>query len=341
MKFVDFLKDRFFLYSLCAFTWVCMVVFMTAFHVSEQLIIIVSTLLAVSLVCGELWEFFRKKRYYDSIVRNIEELDKKYLISEMTDEPEFLDGQIFQYTLEQAGKSMAENVAGYRRENAEFREFIELWVHEVKLPLSSLQLILHNNRSSATEKALEQLRKVDGYADTVLYYARSENAEKDYIIKQVDLKKAVGSVAIRNREDLSLNGFTLNVHDIDLKVLTDGKWLEYILNQLISNSIKYISESNKNPEIEIYSEDLQDSVRLFFRDNGIGISEDDLPYIFEKSFTGKNGHRHAKSTGMGLYIAKNLCTKLGHGIECRSEEGVFTEFVITFYKNHFFDVTKL
>jgi signal transduction histidine kinase len=117
--------------------------------------------------------------------------------------------------------------------------------------------------------------------------------------------------------------------------MTDGKWLGYILGQLISNSLKYFSDT-REPEIHISAADEQDCVKLCFCDNGIGIPAADLPRIFDKSFTGENGRTSAKSTGMGLYIVKNLCEKLGHRIEVSSEFGVYTEFIITFAKNDYY-----
>ncbi|MBP5605594.1 MAG: sensor histidine kinase, partial [Ruminiclostridium sp.] len=235
--------------------------------------------------------------------------------------------------LRETDKSMCENVSEYRRENASFREFIEMWVHEVKLPVASLQLILHNGEETA--KALEQLRRIDSYTDTVLYYARSENAEKDYIITETPLKRTVNETVVKFRDDLTARGFAIMTDIPDITVMTDGKWLGYILGQLISNSLKYFA-SERVPEISIAAADMPDCVKLRFRDNGIGIPAADIPHIFDKSFTGANGRIGAKSTGMGLYIVKNLCAKLGHGIDVQSQVGEFTEFIITFARNDYF-----
>ncbi len=116
-------------------------------------------------------------------------------------------------------------------------------------------------------------------------------------------------------------------------MLTDGKWLEFIFGQLISNSLKYKAE-DRPLKISVTAEPHEDSVVLLFKDNGSGIPAEDLPYVFEKSFTGANGHRHPGSTGMGLYIVKSLCNRLGHSLTVRSEQGAFTEFIFTFSKNN-------
>ena len=126
--------------------------------------------------------------------------------------------------------------------------------------------------------------------------------------------------------------------DVDIQsklVLTDAKWLEFILNQIINNSIKYKRDDTESC-IKIKSEEDKEKIYLTIYDNGIGIPESDITRVFEKSFTGENGRAKAKSTGMGLYIAKKLCVKLGHRIEIESEAGSFTRVVIAFGKNDFY-----
>lgn len=335
MKLTDFFKDRYFIYIACAFAFGVMLLFMEAFHIQTQLIVIVGIIFWLLIIINETWEFFRKKGFYNDLFDKLDSLDKKYLISEMLESPRFYEGQLLCEILQQADKSMYESAAEYRRSASDFREFIEMWVHEIKLPVSSLLLMAHNNKSEFSGKALEQLRRIDGYTDTVLYYARSENAEKDYLINEVSLRRTVSNVAVKYREDLLLHNVQLQTSSLDINVLTDSKWLEFILGQLISNSLKFFSE-RREPVIEIFSEDLTDRTVLHLIDNGIGIPENDIPYIFEKSFTGENGRTCTKSTGMGLYIVKSLCGRLGHDISVTSVKGEFTEFRITFVKNDFY-----
>ena len=335
MKLNDFLKDRYFVYISYTAAFAVMLLYMRAFHIQTGLIAALSVIFWISVIIAEIWEFFRKKNFYDDLISKLDSLDKKYLISEMLESPHFYEGRLICEVLGQTNKSMYENAAEYRRNAADFREFIEMWVHEITLPVSSLLLMAHNHKSEANRKVLEQLRRIDGYTDTVLYYARSENAEKDYLINETLLKRSVSNEAVKHREDLLLHNVTLKTSDLDVSVMTDGKWLEFILGQLLANSLKFFSD-DREAEIKVSAEDLPDKTVLRFRDNGIGIPESDIPYIFEKSFTGENGRTHAKSTGMGLYIVKNLCERLGHDISVNSLKGEFTEFVITFNKNDFY-----
>ncbi len=279
--------------------------------------------------------FFRKKKFYDELFMNLNRLDQKYLVAEMVSEPDFYEGRLFYHAMYEINKSMCENVRKYQGNMNDFKDYIEMWVHEVKLPIASLQLMCHNNRELQAKKYMEQIRRLDRYTDQVLYYVRSEHAEKDYLIKEVNLQKAVSAVAVKNRDDLLGHGIDLQVENLDCIVRTDGKWLEFILNQIFNNSMKYRAE-DRQPLICVSAEEISDAVILHIRDNGIGISASDLPSVFQKSFTGENGRARAKSTGMGLYIVKQLCDRLGHKIEILSERGDYTEIKIWFGKHDFF-----
>lgn len=335
MKITDYLKDRWWFYLAAAIPFGMILLFLTAYRVSNQLIAYISVIYLLFIVIEELIGFYRKREFYNELAEKLEVLDKKYLIHEMLHRPSFLEGEIIYDALCEANKSMCECVAEYRRSVTDFREFIELWVHEVKLPVASLQLMAHNHKDELGDKFMEQLRRIDGYTDQVLYYARSENAEKDYIIKPVSLKRAVANAALKNREDLQLAGASIETEGLDVNVMTDGKWLEFILGQFTANSLKYKS-ADRELVINVSAENMPDKVLLHFRDNGIGIPERDLPRVFEKSFTGDNGRSYAKSTGMGLYIVKSLCERLGHSISVSSEQGSFTELTIVFAKNDFY-----
>jgi hypothetical protein len=335
MKFTDHIKDRAWFYLTAGIAYGMMLLFLTAYRVSLQLIEFITVIFVLFIITEEIIGFLRKRAFYSDLANKLDKLDKKYLIHEMLKRPDFYDGQVIYDALCEANKSMCENVSEYKRKSADFREFIEMWVHEVKLPVSSLQLMAHNHKDALGERFLEQLRRIDGYTDQVLYYARSENAEKDYIIKETSLKRTVANVALKNREDILLAGACLETEGLDVSVMTDGKWLEFMLGQFIANSLKY-KPADREPFIKITAKELSDRVLLHFYDNGIGIPENDQPRVFEKSFTGENGHSYAKSTGMGLYIVKSLCERLGHSISVRSEQGSFTELTIAFAKNDFY-----
>ncbi|MBP0972788.1 MAG: HAMP domain-containing histidine kinase, partial [Oscillospiraceae bacterium] len=247
MKLTEYLKDRGMTYLMFGVTWVLVLIFLYAFHVQFEAVVIVSVLLLLGVAAAELWSFRRKKRYYDKLMSDLEQLDQKYLLSEMTEEPDFCEGRLLYTVMQETNKSMCEHIGDYRRENAAFREYIELWVHEIKLPVAGMQLMCHNDGNT---KYAEQLRRIDDYIENVLYYARSRNAEKDYIIKAVSLKRVFSETAIRNRTELQERDIALHTEGLDTEVMTDAKWLAFILGQLMNNSMKYDAT-----EISVRAED--------------------------------------------------------------------------------------
>lgn len=330
MKFKDYIKDSIVSIIISVCTYLLMLFFMNSFGLSRDMLLILSIIFFIGFISRILWEYLRKRRFYKSLSDGISQLDKKYLISEIIEEPDFLEGRLIYDVLYESGKAMNENIDSYRRNTEELQEYLELWVHEIKLPVASLLLMSHNDENAA--KYEKQLRKIDSYIENVLYYARSENSAKDYIIKSVNLGNVFRNTAVKNRNELQAMDVSISTDNLDKCVTSDEKWLEFILNQLLSNSMKYFSDSRK-PELSIFTEETADSIILHFKDNGEGISSTDLPYIFDKSYTGENGRNHSRSTGMGLYIVKNLCNRLGHRISAESVKNEYTDIIIIFGKN--------
>ena len=257
----------------------------------------------------------------------------------MIEKPNFYEGELLYDALYEIDKSMAEKIKEYSLNIQDFKEYIEMWIHEVKLPLASLNLIVHNHKELSDKKITEQLKRLDDDIEQVLYYVRSENAEKDYMINTTELNKVISNVAMKNKDILLENNIDFEVEVGNKKVLTDSKWLEFIVNQIISNSIKYIRNDAKHL-IKITAEETNKNIILKIYDNGIGISKSDIPKVFDKTFTGNNGRKIETSTGMGLYIAKQLCKKLGHKITIDSKENVYTKVSILFNKDDFLNVAK-
>lgn len=275
-----------------------------------------------------LIESIRLKRYYDETHSIMESLDRKYLLPEVVEDTSFVEGRILNEIMRVVGRDMHENVSYYRRMQSEYREYIEMWVHEIKTPIASTKLIIENNRNPVTEKIDSQIDRVEGYIDQVLYYSRSSDVSKDYIVKEFSLKDSLVSVLKKNSRDFISKKIKLEVGSVEETVYSDPKWVEFIVNQIVLNSIKYSSE--KNPKIAVASRTEKNSVVLSIEDNGIGISERDLGRVFEKGFTGENGRKFSRATGMGLYLCQKLCRKLGLGIEIESEPGYGTRVEIVF-----------
>ena len=331
MRVSDYIKDHIIIYAISAVTLTIIEIFLKAYKVKAQAMGVVAVVFIFFLVTEQLLDYNRKKAFFNKLEVALKDLDKKYLLPEVLEEPDFLEGRIICDALRECGKSMTENVADNRRQMKNFREYIELWVHEIKIPVAALNLMYHNNEN-VDSKMKTQLKRIDDYIDNVLYYARSENAEKDYIIKTTPLNKAFSAAAGRNREELQLIDAIIDAKDLNIEVMTDGKWLEFIIGQLMDNTIKYRDEE-RQLVISVRAEREDQKIRFIYEDNGSGIDNADLPRIFEKSFTGNNGRNTSKSTGMGLYIVKNMCERLGHTIRAESERGKYTRFIVTFAEN--------
>ncbi len=335
MNFYDYFKDKFYQFILTFICYAIILIIFFAFKIDIGIIISTFFILINLFIVSILIDYFRKKKFYDTLLKNIDKLDKSYLVLETISKPNFYEGELLYQALYDINKSMSENVKTIYQQSKEFKEYIELWIHEIKIPLSTLNLI--NNSHNYDRRIKIQLKRINDYVEQVLYYSRSENASKDYLIRSVDLSTIIRNVGLKSIDDLLENKMNFIVDKVKIKVLTDSKWLEFILEQIINNSIKY-KKDNVDSYIKIEVNDEKNKTILTILDNGIGIKESDLKQVMNKSFTGENGRGKSKSTGMGLYIVKNMCEKLSHKIEIESKENEYTKVIITFFKNNYYDV---
>ncbi len=338
MKITNYLKDKFLPIFIYIINILIITMLLIAFKSNESLILVFITFQIILGLTLLLIEYSKKNSFYKTIQSKLINLDKKYLVLEMLDKPKTTEEELIYQIFYDINKSYIEELKDYKLILNNFKEYIELWIHEVKIPISSLVLMTHNYKENLPKKYITQINRLDNYIDQVLYYVRSNNSEEDYLIKEVSLQKIINAVALKNKDDLLENNIEFIVKINNEKALTDEKWLEFILNQIINNSIKY-KRNIKVPKIEINIEETPQKVLLTITDNGIGIPKNDLPKVFNKSFTGTNGRTTTKSTGLGLYIAKNLLKKLGHKIEIESEVNKYTKVTITFSKNNYYKIT--
>ena len=332
MKFRDFIKDKILLIVTVILALISIEILLLAYNIGiiAQIYIAIIIILVVSI--SIFVEYKNKQHFYNQLKTNMEELNEKYLISEIIKTPNFIEGKILKEIIQDTGKSMLENVNYYKNIQEEYKEYIELWIHEVKIPIAASKMIIENNKNAITKSIDEELDKVENYIEQALFYARSNAVEKDYIINRTNLKEIVSGSILKNKTTLLNEKVALELKDIEQEVYTDSKWATFIINQIIQNAIKYSKKENK--KIEIYSKTKNDKVILYIKDNGIGIKKGEITRVFERGFTGENGRIVGqKSTGIGLYLCKKLCDKLGLGIELNSEKDIGTEVRIIFPKN--------
>lgn len=278
-------------------------------------------------------DFWKKYKFYNEVYEKLEELDKKYLITELVRKPGFWEGDTFCDVLYETDRSMNERVNEQESSVREFKDYVEMWIHEIKLPISALSL-MNQNKQADFHSYQKQVDKISYYVEQILYYVRADAPQKDFLMKQCNVEKMVNEVLLEQKDVLISGKFTIEKKDIDVFVVSDAKWVKFMLGQLLHNSIKYKRGASGYLGFEVREE--QDKVTLCVEDHGIGVPAGDLKRVFDKSFTGENGRKVAASTGMGLYICQKMCRKLGHEMWMESVEGEFTKVMIRFGKNGYY-----
>lgn len=328
MSILEYLKERFLflVINLILFMALCMVLFMI--NVNTSIMMLVFCIWFFPLTSYITVELIKSKKFFDELEDTVDNLDRKYLVTEIIKEPEFVEGKILFGVLKRANKDMHENVNKYRDMQSGYREYIETWVHEIKTPIASTRLIIDNNENKITKSIEYETKKVEHYIEQILYYSKSNDAFKDYIINKSSLISIVRSVIKNNSRDFINKKISVDIDNVNDYVYSDAKWIEFIINQIIGNSVKYCSASQG--KITIYSTKNTNNIVLTIEDNGIGIVDNDISRVFEKGFTGENGRKFGKSTGIGLYLCSKLCEKLGLGLNLISNEGKGTGVSIIF-----------
>ncbi|MBP3502876.1 MAG: sensor histidine kinase [Clostridia bacterium] len=338
MNLKSFIKDKILLTVLLLFGIITIEIFLIPYPFGNFIKLYIPIVILSLYVIGVIIEYCTKRSFYENLSNTLNELSEKYLITEIINSPSFIEGKILKSLLEEIDRSMIENVNKYKYMQEDYKDYIELWIHEIKIPIAASKMVVENNKNEVTKSIDEELDKVEDYIEQALFYARSNTVEKDYYIRKVKLKDIVNESIKKNKAVLIQEKITINIHDVDLEVSTDNKWIVFILNQIIQNSRKY-RKQNENLEIEIYAKQGIENVILYVKDNGIGIKKGEITRVFEKGFTGTNGRlSNKKSTGIGLYLCKKLCDKLGIAIELNSIQEEGTEIRLVFPKSSYIDM---
>lgn len=327
MKLSIFLKDKWiFLLSQTAII-LFLALLLNTMKISNAAIALVCICFCFITFVSLILEYLQKNCFYRQLYQNLDAMEKKHYISSVIEEAGFTEGALLIDVLKQTTKSMNDEIASYRRMNTEYQDYIETWIHEIKIPISCIDLICENNKGEMASGVKEELSRIDDYVEQALYYARSTNLEKDYMIREINLDNLVKGTLKKYSKQLIAAKATPTFDNLSQTVYGDAKWLEFVLGQLIANSIKY----KKDTLMLTFSAcEEQDHVLLYVSDDGIGIQESELPRIFEKGFTGTNGRSYAKTTGIGLYLCRKLCNKMHLSISASSANGQGTTIQITF-----------
>ncbi|GEK91936.1 histidine kinase [Alkalibacterium kapii] len=213
-----------------------------------------------------------------------------------------------------------------KEKNEEQMNYFTLWLHQIKTPISAMSLLLQKNPEMRDSHHMEQeLIRVNDYTHMALNYLKLENSGKELDLQEIAVDNIIKTILKKYAVFFIYKDITVTYDPSTYSVLSDKKWLEVLIEQLVSNSLKYTKEG----EISIYFKDEQ---TLIIEDTGSGISQEDLPKIFEKGYTGLDGRLHEKSTGLGLFLSRKVCHRLGHNLLIDSELGKGTKAIIDFGK---------
>lgn len=202
-------------------------------------------------------------------------------------------------------------------------DYYTLWAHQIKTPIAASSLLVGEIEDKKVKNQLEQeLFKIESYVNIVLQYLRLESFHEDLVLKKENLEDLVKEIVKKYAIFFIQKGLSLNLHDLDRTIITDRKWFVVILEQVLSNSLKYTSQGG----IEIYFQ--EDT--LYIKDSGLGIQDSDLLRVFERGFSGYNGRLTQQSSGLGLYLSKKIADELGHQISIASQVGHGTTVMISF-----------
>lgn len=288
----------------------------------------------IPLLTVFLWDFYHRWRYYHVLAGRLTALHEKTLLHDVMEEADFAEGRLLQRLLAETDLYRNNQIADTQRRMGEYRDYVEVWVHEVKTPIAMLNLLMEKLDDEKQEEMLQvkqqigqELRRLDLLAEQALYYARSTFVAKDFMAERTRLADMVSAALKENSMTLIHAKTAVSMNDLEYEVFADRKWMVFILGQIIINAIKY-KKDTCSLSFNGVSED--ECVRLEIKDNGIGIAESDIVRIFDKGFIGENGRIGAKSTGIGLYLCKKLCEKMNLEIEARSKKGEGTVITIVF-----------
>lgn len=278
-----------------------------------------------------LWNYGRMARYWREVVELLDRVERVCEVPDLVEEPLFLAGRVSHAALDAVVQAASREAAVLLQDKRDYSEYVELWIHEVKTPLAAAKLVLADQHGPAASTLKAELERVEALVDQALYAARSSSLTNDYAIRETNLLEAAREAVKRNAHFLI--GRQVEVaFDVPegLTVLADRPWLVFCLQQVVVNAAKYGSGRIDFSVAEEAASTSRGRTVLTVADDGCGIPVADVPRVFDRGFTGQVGRAHGSATGMGLYLVKALCERMGLGVSLSSEEGAGTAVSFVF-----------
>ncbi|WP_160678069.1 sensor histidine kinase [Clostridium sp. C8-1-8] len=344
MKFKNFLKDRV-LYIVVYFisnTTVILIMYLTLIinkiNITKSNVFyafFVSTILfLLFIVC----DYYRNRSFLkqlEVILKSEDTLNQSLSLGDGLSKEQ----EMFKKILIKIHKHVGEKTIKYEETHKQYMHFVNQWVHQMKTPVSVINLMLQDQTDSdhreVFDSILEENEKISHGLDMMLNNARLSEFNLDFKVESLDIISIVRKAINDNKKSMIRNHIfpKINVSE-NISVQTDKKWIYFVINQIVINAIKYCKfDDDKSKSIFFSVSEEEATTTLSITDEGIGIPKEDLSRIFNAFFTGKNGRKTSESTGMGMYLSKRVCDELGHELKVISEEGKGTTFFIVFYNS--------
>jgi len=259
--------------------------------------------------------YYMKYKEREHILNNI------LIMTESLPEPDTLAEENYQEMIRRLKRANSEIITKYQTERRESIDYYTAWVHQIKTPISVMHMLLEYEDSAEHRELSAELFRIEQYVEMVLCYLRLDSDSSDFVFRSYPMDEIIRSCIRKYASQFVRKRISLKYEPANINVLTDEKWMSFIIEQILSNAVKYTEKGTVTIKVT------EDKV-LSISDTGIGISSEDIPRIFERGFTGYNGRAHKKSTGLGLYLAKKAADNLSHKISVESEAGKGSTFYI-------------
>lgn len=312
-----FVRERIWAVALLA---ICAVIFAVVLYLYRMPVEAVGYAAALCASVLLLWAVIRFILWRRRVIRLEEMQGRAALTLDQLPEPEGLEAEAYQELLRELDELRRQVSSDADAREREAVDYYTMWVHQIKTPIAAMGLLLQGDDTERGRELRSELFRIEQYVELVLSYLRLGSDSSDYMIREQELD-AILRQAVRKYAPLFIRGkVSLELSPTGLRVLTDEKWLQLVVEQVLSNAVKYAPGG----QVRIYARD----TRLIVEDTGVGIAREDLPRIFERGFTGCNGRMDKRATGIGLYLCREICRRLGHTITAESEVGRGTRIII-------------
>ena len=306
--FLQYLRQRRRIFIVGAVFCVIFAVSFLLYHLPIGAVIYPTLLCAALGILIMVFDFLRVKREHEALssIRSMTDV-----IAGSLPKSDGIKDEDYQQIL----RLLSEEQNNYRtqtnRKYADMIDYYTVWAHQIKTPIASMRLHLQNEDSALSRTLASDLRRIEQYVEMVLTFLRLNSESTDYVIREYDLDKIIKGAVRKFSADFIGRKLSLVYNPVNTTVITDEKWLSFVIEQVLSNALKYTPAGSITITLE-------NEKTLRIRDTGIGIAPEDLPRIFENGYTGYNGRADKKASGIGLYLCKRICNNLGHCITARS-----------------------